>query len=205
MSTSSSLVPVASARTLGAPRRVRQLVGGGALLGALALGGAGCLFIDDRGPSGYYGDDYYYDDPVYVTIDTDEVLSTDLGEGAGLFVEYRSGGTWRLWTTCDTYVTGYACAFDVYAIAGSSVRNIVADDLEDYDYVDLTGSDSFAFYAETGSDYDAIEFETAAGASLQVELQLDGYVEPGYIFWIGDGRVHEGAPGSPVIFDPSDP
>lgn len=178
---------------------------GAVVLVLVALCG-GCIIVDDGydGPHYYYGPDYY-DDPVYVTIDANEVMNTALGEGVGLFVEYESGGTWRLWTSCDTNLTGYACAFDVYAIAGSSVHNVITEDLEAYDHVDITSSDSLVFYAETGSNFDGVTFDTQAGVSLEVELVLDGYVEPSFIYWVGDGVLHEGAAGSPVVFSPNEP
>lgn len=181
--------------------------GSAAMVATLGLLGAGCIIVDD---GGYYGPHYYYepgyyDDPVWVTIDADEVLETTLGEGAGVFVEYESGGLWRIWTACDTNVTGYTCLFDVYATAGSSIDRVATDDLEAYDQVDITAPDALVFYTETGIDYDGIAFQAEPGAWLELEVLLDGAVDPRYIFWVSDGAVQDGAPGSPVIFEPDEP
>jgi hypothetical protein len=174
---------------------------------ALGLVAGGCIIVDD---DGYYGPHYNYDPdaydaPVWVTIDADEVLDTTLGEGAGVFVEYASGGTWRIWTACDTNLSGADCLFDIYATASSSLGGVVTEDLEAYDQVDITGPDRLVFYTTTGSYYDSIQFETEPGAWLEVAVLLDGFVEPQFLFWVSDGRVRQGGGGSPVIFEPSEP
>jgi len=178
-----------------------------AMVAALGLLCGGCIIVDEDGYYGphYYNEPGYYDDPVWVGIDTGAVLDTALGEGAGVFVEYDWEGTWSIWTSCDTNVTGYSCLFDIYATAGSTLRGVVTDDLEAYDQVDVTASNSLVFYTETGSDYDGIQFGAEPGAWLEVEVLLDGYVDPRYIFWVSDGQVQTGAVSSPVIFEPSEP
>lgn len=196
------------AATPAASRRRRTCLLGLAL-GAGALLTSGCVIVDDdHCRDGHcYDDPYdgYYDGPVYETIDADQIMETQLGEGVGLFVEYRSGGTWRVWTSCDTVYTGYSCVLDTYMLAGSSISNVSSEGLESYDYVDQPYPDELIFYAETGADSDAIEFDTDPGVSLELELVLDDYVDPTFIYWVGDGRIHEGASSSPVIFEPDSP
>jgi hypothetical protein len=34
---------------------------------------------------------------------------------------------------------------------------------------------------------------------------LDGYVAPEFFVWYGNGYVHDGASGSPVVFQPDAP
>ena len=50
-----------------------------------------------------------------VSIDPDLGLSSDAGQGTGVFVEYKTGGHWRIFASCDTAITGYNCNYDVTA------------------------------------------------------------------------------------------
>ncbi len=146
------------------------------------------------------------DQPYYTTIDADFVLDTNLGEGAGMFVEYGVGGRWNLWTSCDTLITGSLCIWDVRVTALSGgIYDLLEFDTEDYDYTEYLRDNSLVFYAETGSDSDAVEFYTEPGTLLEVELALDGWVAPEYLVWYGNDTVHNGAPRSPVVFQPDQP
>jgi hypothetical protein len=179
-------------------------------LGALALAAAaclavctsGCLIVDDESD---YGPVVYPGDPYYTTIDAGHTLSTDIGYGAGLFVEYTSGGLWRLWTSCDTELTDLTCDFEVSVVSQAPIEAIDGFDLEGYDHIDSLGVDAFGFHAETEYSSDAVEFVTAPGALVDIELVLDGAVAPSYFVWYGNGVVWNGAPRSPVVFQPDMP
>lgn len=166
-----------------------------------------CVIVDD---DDYHHDDDYYEpavsDAVYTTIDADHVLDTDLGEGAGMFVEYATGGRWTLWTSCDTNVTGALCLWEAHVTARSGgIYDVLEFDTEDFDSVEYFGENGVSFYAETGAFSDAVEFYTEPGTLLEVELVLDGYMAPEYLVWFGNGYVHNGANGSPVVFQPDQP
>src|SRR6185295_19088970 len=128
-----------------------------AVLGALAL--SGCFFDDGhRGHyNGGYGNGYVPGQRVMtipacpsgaaaaakVSIDPDAGLSTDAGQGTGVFVEYKAGGHWRIFTSCDTAVTGYSCNYDVTAqVVGGTVPNVLAEGLETGDSAGSACSDS---------------------------------------------------------------
>jgi hypothetical protein len=146
------------------------------------------------------------DDTYYTTVDADQLLDTDLGYGAGLFVEYGTGGRWTLWTSCDSELTGTLCFWDAHVYAHSGyISDLYEYETEDYDYVDYRGDNALTFHAETGSDRDTIEFYADPGAWVEIELVLDGYLSPEFFVWHGDGYVHDGATGSPVVFEPSAP
>ncbi|MBI4955472.1 MAG: hypothetical protein HY908_25850 [Myxococcales bacterium] len=171
----------------------------GLAVAGLGLGATGCMM------GHHHDDDVIVNDyAYYANIDTGQHLTTELGYGAGLFVEYDGGGLWRLWTSCDTTVSHHGCSFDVFVTAGSLIDGVGATDVELSDRIDYGGRD-LTFHADTDYDYDEVSFYTDAGADLQVEVMLDGYVEPDFIFWHGDGYVHTGAPYSPVVFTPSVP
>jgi len=168
---------------------------------ALLLGSAACG--DHRGNGGLY--DASEADPYFTTIDAGHTLSTSLGEGAALLVEYERGGTWHLWTSCDTKKTGYNCAFGVYAYPRGGIDTLAALDFEAGDRIDDHGDGTFTFVSSTDVDSDGITLVSKPGALLDVELTLDGAVEPSYLVWYGNGNVHEGAPRSPVVFQPDAP
>lgn len=173
----------------------RLFVGAWLALCGLVLASSGCLLVSDHA----------HDSAVYTTIDADHVLDTVPGEGAALFVEYRSGGTWRLWTTCDTLVSGHSCDFEAHLTASSSIGLVDEIGLEFVDEVRVFEPNALSFYAHTTTQTDAVEFTTAPGAAIEVELLLDGYVAPSYFVWFAAGVVHDGAHGSPVVFEPNTP
>jgi hypothetical protein len=143
-----------------------------------------------------------------VGIDTDQTLDAVPGEGVGLFVEYAAGGSWRLWTTCDTNYSNVACKFDAFVSVdkSSEIISVEEGDLEGYDEVAVLDSGEVHFHGETASDIDDMLVTTTPGAILRLEMTLDGVANERYVFWIGDGGVlHEGAPTNPVDFQPSKP
>jgi hypothetical protein len=176
------------------------VVGVAALL--VGLASTGCHVRDD-----YYDD--YYDEPyyteVYTTIDADFVLETELGYGAGVFVEYSTGGLWYLWTSCDSSLDGGHCAYDIHVRAHSAIDDVAGYDLEDWDSVDHYAGDAFSFYVDTAYHSDGVEFTTDPGALVEIELVLDDYIAPEFFVWYGNGYVHDGASGSPVVFQPDAP
>lgn len=184
---------------------------------SLAPAAAGCLIVeedrhchgchahgDDGG--GYTSGPPATEAPMLVSIDAGQSLSAVPGEGAGVFVEYGSGGEWRVWTTCDSNATFEGCAFDVFATVeeGATLEVVSGDELEGYD--DLA-YDAYAvsFYAETFDDVDGFRFKTTPGAIVRLEAYLGKESAARYVFWIGDGVIHQGAPTNPVDFEPSTP
>src|SRR5687767_15060225 len=84
-------------------------VGGAAALLALA----GC----DSSDASYY-EPRAVDEvpPVRATIDTDaELVDRSPGRGVGVFVEYHSGGEWRVDVACDTTLSMLSCSWLVLA------------------------------------------------------------------------------------------
>lgn len=183
---------------------------------AFAMLGSACVVHDDD--DGCY--DCYYggpppDQPVLVTIDADYTLSTELGYGASVFVEYTRGGTWTVWTSCDTDKSGYYCYWDVYVTSHGFVDTIDLYDTEGWDGVDVLSDSSFMFHAETGSFSDTAVFTTAPGELVEIVAYLDGVAVPDHIVWHGNGLVHDwrtdlaghanGVTSQPVIFQPDAP
>lgn len=171
---------------------------------------SGCDYDDDN--------DAYYDGypstgacnatPLSATIDTDAVMEVDVATGVGLFVEYQTDGRWFLYTTCDTDLSGYACGFDVIVrpTGGSTVLALYPSELErGTDSVTLYGEDTVEFISVTDFESDGFFLDTDPGASIEVDVLLDGYCANDYLYWIGDGATHAGAPTNPFELVPSTP
>src|SRR6185369_12381932 len=94
----------------------------------------------------HHGDGYPYSpDPAPVqgtieqaTIDTDELLDVQPGAGAGAFIEYESGGTYHVTTSCDVGEGG-ACVWDIVVtpLADAPLLSVSPLDLESDDSVTL--------------------------------------------------------------------
>lgn len=145
-------------------------------------------------------------EPMIVTIDSDVALDATPGDGVGVFVEYYAGGTYRIWTTCDTAFSGNACGFDIFTSVDNS-STIVAtteENLEGIDSITVNpGQGTVDLRFDTGNDYDAAVIDVTPGAILRVEVFLDGSSDARFTYWFGNGVLHEGAPTNPIDFSPS--
>ncbi|WP_437679934.1 hypothetical protein [Sorangium sp. So ce131] len=206
--------------------KVRSLGLWSFLLAAAPVALGGCIVVDGDGrhDRGHHGDVYHDDhndqdgatddgsqepseDPLRVAIDTDAVVESEPGEGVGIFVEYAAGGTWTLWTTCDTNTSKVVCSFDLYASVDTSseLLDITGVELEKTDATRLADEGIAYLHAETGADVDAMTFTTTEGAVVRLEAYLDGELQPRFVYWFGNGVLHEGAPSNPLDFEPTSP
>lgn len=147
-------------------------------------------------------------DPFNATVDAGETLTTQPGNGAGVFVEYQKGGFWRLWTSCDTNVTHAPCQYQLNVTPRGQLGSITGIGLKSSDYFQRYNDGTFSFFAQTELDTNGVDFTTDPGAPIEVELQLDGAVDPTFLVWYGNGTVHannlgNGAERSPVVFQPN--
>lgn len=140
------------------------------------------------------------------TIDTDATIAqVSFGTGAGVFVEYASGGTWRVFTSCDTKTSRYSCQFDIIVDASDGVQDFAPEGLEssDGDWVDWTDDGAVRLVATTAYGSDGLTFVTEPGATARIDVFLDDAPAPRYIYWVGDGGLHRGAPSNPIDLAPS--
>lgn len=169
---------------------------------------AACGYGDH--PRHHY-DDGYYQDPgssgtiEQATIDTDQLLDVEPAVGAGVFIEYESGGTYHVTTSCDVR-SGVDCFWDIVVttLNGASVKGLAPLDLEPNDSVSLGATDQLRLVAYTGDDFDGFSFETEPGAAIEVDALLDDGAANKFMFWVGDGAVHNGAPSNPLDLVPSE-
>lgn len=188
-----------------------------ALLLVPLLSASGCVVTDDGWDDHhYYDDDDYYGDGsgAYACgdvergiIDVGGALDSPAAEAVGVFVEYQGDGRWFLYTTCDTDASGYECEFDIVAapLGRSPVYDAGPDDLERDDRLTIEGDESVHVLAYTARDYDGFYLETDPGAGLSLDVVLDRECGNEFVYWIGDGGIHRGAPSNPFELEPAAP
>ncbi len=183
-----------------------------ALAGALALGAAGCFVFRDEStapPSDQPpGNDTPPATAQEVVIDADATLQSPAGQGVGVFVEYATGGHWTVFTTCDYSVqpgTPQACGIDVIATpltAGDAIRNAQGTGLVDKDLLETESDGSAHLFAEVTTDSPGMTFDSTAGNAVEFDVYLDGNEDARFIYWVGNGVLHQGAPSDPVDMKP---
>lgn len=144
--------------------------------------------------------------PVRATIDTDaELVDRNPGRGVGVFVEYHSGGEWRVDVACDTAISMVSCDWLVIAepLEGQ-LSSVVLHDLESSDEFEVLPT-SIGLDSTTSDDVDGFSFRSEPGAVVSLFTALDGYSESRFVYWIGDGAVHGGAPAVPLELQPNAP
>jgi hypothetical protein len=142
------------------------------------------------------------------TIDVGAQVDVDAGQGAGVYVEYATGGHWHLRTSCDTDKSNTSCAWDVLVYPTDSTNalsNFVPENLESGDslhpYADT--SDTYQLNATTTTDLDGFTFDGNPGGAVTVDALLDGTCAVDYFFWVGNGALHSGSPSNPLNLVPS--
>jgi hypothetical protein len=140
-------------------------------------------------------------------IDTDATL-TDIspGEGAGVFVEYQTGGTWRIRTSCDTRVSGASCVWDIIVTPiNGTVNTFVGEELESSDWLGRERFDGVRLISFTDFSIDGVSIQATESVPVRLDVYLDGQPANRYIYWVGDGGLHRGAPDNPIDLLPTAP
>jgi hypothetical protein len=137
-------------------------------------------------------------------IDTDQLLEIQPGDGAGAFIEYETGGFYHVTTSCDVGQGG-DCYWDIVVtpLADAALLSVSPFDLEGDDSVVLGSGNQVRLVAKTGKDLDGFSFQTDPGAAIEVDALLDNAAGNRYLFWVGDGALHGGAPSNPIDLVPS--
>jgi hypothetical protein len=147
-------------------------------------------------------------DPKTVVIDPDKALQQDPGDGAGVFVEYATGGHWHVWTSCDTNHSKAICNFTAFLTvdSGGQISNVQEESLETDDRATLdTAESSVELNVHTSAEFDGVTFDATPGARVQLEVYLDNDPDPRLVYWVGADVLHQGAPTDPINFEPVAP
>jgi hypothetical protein len=149
------------------------------------------------------------DSPAIADVSIDPAASMDAspGDGVGLFVEYAGDGHWNVFTTCDTSISGASCNFDVVISADPSVvlSRVEGQDLNDFDTLSLDGDGSIRLVTDTDFGMNGVSFNAAPGATIEVDMLLDGVEQPEFVYAVSDGVLLRGVPSNPVDFTPATP
>ena len=180
-----------------------------ALTGMLMAFGLGCQYEDrPHGKSGTHFGNPPKKEITLATIDTGATLaSIEPGKGVGVFVEYQAGGTWRVTTACDTEISDAPCVFDIIVATEktSQLIDFAPEELESSDYLDWEASNAVRMVNDNSFGLDGMQVTTEPGATLRVDVFLDDNPEPRFIYWVGNGGLHRGAPTNPIDLSPSAP
>jgi hypothetical protein len=144
--------------------------------------------------------------PLTVLIDTDQTMTATGGDGVGVFVEYATGGQWRLWWTCDTTHSNLSCGFTIggnVEVGAGGIRNLTGDSAAQL----VNGGLSIS--STTATEVHEIGFDTNAGTKLTLDARVQG-IDPStsFFFFVQDGKINGGFKGkltNPLIFQPTTP
>jgi len=145
------------------------------------------------------------------TIDVDATL-TDIqpGQEAGAFVEYRAGGTWRVFTSCDSALLDAngrplpPCVWDILVQPFKTpVRSVNMEGLEFEDIAGIDDDGSAHLIAVTDADFDGMLVEAEPGEPVRVDVYLDNGPAARYVYWVEAGGLNRGAPTNPIDLSPN--
>lgn len=172
---------------------------------------AACTYDNGDANRVLYGDgdpstsSYSCGTPSGAAIDTDQQIDIDAGLGAGVFIEYATGGHYHVRVSCDTTRSNLACQWQVTVTpaAGGTISNVLGEGLEDNDSVTSVAPNGYQLNAHTTTEIDGFTFDTDPGTAVSVAANLDGACATPYYFWVGDGALHQGSPSDPITLTPS--
>jgi hypothetical protein len=146
--------------------------------------------------------------PLVVVVDADRTLTATPGQGVGVFTEYRSGGHWHVWWTCDSSVTHSPCGFEVSASAvGGQISNVQPEGTAS-ESVAIASPAKVTVSTITTTGLDGVTFDTAPGETIEVDAQLNSVRDGHFLFFVQDGVVNGGYTGTlsdPLMLSPSEP
>lgn len=185
--------------------RLSSLISLGSFLAIAGLG-TGCFFFDNSGGDGSGSTLPPETNAQTVVIDTDATITASPGDGVGVFVQYTSGGEWNIFTTCDTHVSGVSCGFDLF-VKGVDATTLIANskgsNLSGRDGIEVMADGTVHLATDTSTDLNGFTFDATPGAAIELTMALDGTSQERFIYWVGDGVLHTGAPTNPVDFQPT--
>ncbi len=146
-------------------------------------------------------------EPLTVVVDTGKTMNAVGGQGVGVFVEYRAGGHWHVWWTCDTTLSGLPCDFGL-TMTGTALANAKSSQFEGNDYFSAPDPTTLTATTHTTDGVDALDFDATPGTDLKIELGVSGLKDGNFFFFVQDGAIdgnYQGNLTDPLIFEPSTP
>jgi hypothetical protein len=176
---------------------------------ALASAVVGCSYDNDHHHDYANGPPTYTGDIAQATIDVDATL-TDIqpGQEAGAFIEYRAGGTWHVFTSCDAALLDGngsprpPCIWDIFVIPFHTPFRGVSVEGSEQDFAEVDQGAAHLI-AVTDTDFDGMIVEAEPGEPVRVDVYLDDGPAERYVYWVEAGGLNSGAPTNPVDLTPN--
>jgi hypothetical protein len=144
-----------------------------------------------------------------VDVDTNQVMTATGGGGVGVFVEYKAGGHWHVYWTCDSTVNPSAstCDFDLrLSTNAGNIGNVAAQGSVN---PGMGGSPSLEIQSAVTTELDGITFDTPAGAVVTIDALVAGTRDGRLFFFVQngvvDGNVDTTRLSDPMMFHGSMP
>jgi hypothetical protein len=160
--------------------------------GASAGSGSGGSTSTGSGGTGSSGTGGSTVSPMLVDVDTDQTMSATPGDGVGVFIEYKTGGGWHVWWTCDTNTSNQTCNFNVKVSATSPITNLATQGTAQ---VSTQNPAVLSFQTVTGASIDGVTFSTNPGDVITLDATVDGAPNGSFVFFVQDGKVNGGYTG----------
>jgi hypothetical protein len=151
--------------------------------------------------------------PMLVDVDPDQTMNAAPGEGVGVFIQYKTGGHWNIWWTCDTNKTGLGCSFDnTVTVSTGSIANLAGQALETSDSVTQPSTQKVEAVTSTTTGVDGITFDTPFSSGqtpvITLDAKLNGAENGQYLFFVQDGKIngdYQGMLTDPLMLEPKTP
>jgi hypothetical protein len=151
--------------------------------------------------------------PMLVDLDPDQSMNASPGEGVGVFIQYKTGGHWNIWWTCDTNKTGLGCSFDnTVTVSTGSITNLAGQVLEGSDAVTQPSAQKIEAVTATSTGVDGITFDTPFSSGqtpvITLDAKLNGSENSQYLFFVQDGKIngnYQGMLTDPLMLEPKTP
>jgi Tfp pilus assembly protein PilW len=138
--------------------------------------------------------------PPKIAIDSGQNLTSEPGAGAGVFVSYAGAGQWSIAWTCDTNTSGIPCDFEIVVDS----KGITQLDPTSGAKPASASPTELSFATSTGSTLERISFVAEFGASIVLNVKIDGRPQPNLVFYVSNGRILS-APTNPIELVPVTP
>jgi hypothetical protein len=161
---------------------------------------------DDTGPGPTSCDP----EPTY-EIDTNASITHTAGVDAGYYAEYDGAGAWHFEWTCDTDLSSEGCTFSGSIIAptpasgdvGATCYECEADDQLSTQPASPSNTE-IDFDTDTSTGIDGVDFTTTAGASIEIDFQINALYQNDLVFLPSGGETSNPT-CMPAYLSPSTP
>lgn len=140
-----------------------------------------------------------------VAVDNDRTMNVVGGAGVGVFVEYKTGGSWQVSMSCDTAISSQPCAFQV-KVTGAALSELTLSDVPPSDVT--SNATTLLLSSDVRLNIPVMSFRSTPGAPITVQAASGAVSDPAMFFFVSGGAVRGGdsrAVVNPLTFTPASP